>query len=180
MQSERRRFTTDEIARMVEVGILAEDEPVELIAGELIVVSPQGPLHRALAVAAHAVLEKVFGGGFHVQDHSPIQAAPDSLPEPDVAVVRGAVRDYLDRHPSGDDVPLVVEVSVTSHRVDELKARDYAGAGVPVYWQVQVPERRLIVRSEPEGGEYRAIRIHTDVDEVEVAGTTVSVAELLP
>lgn len=176
----RRRFTADEVLRMVEAGILDEDEPIELIDGELITVSPQGPRHRALTVKIHGVLERAFGAGHHVQDHSPIDAGLDSLPEPDVAVVRGEVDALMDRHPAGDDLVLVVEISVTSQRFDRAKAAVYARAEVPEYWQLDEPARRLYVSTDPAGGEYRAVCIYTEGDEVPVAATTVKVEELLP
>ncbi|MBA2321966.1 MAG: Uma2 family endonuclease, partial [Deltaproteobacteria bacterium] len=111
VEQPRRRFSADEVLRMVETGILGEDEPVELLDGELVTVTPQGPMHRALAVVVHDLLRAAFGEGVHVQDHSPIAAEPYSLPEPDVAVIRGAARDFLERHASGADVVLAVEIS---------------------------------------------------------------------
>jgi Uma2 family endonuclease len=180
MQSERRHFTADEVLRMVQAGILAEDEPVELIAGELIVVSPQGPRHRALTVRVHRALEAAFGPGHHVQDHSPIDAGVDGLPEPDVAVVRGDEGAFLERHPAGPDLALVVEISVTSHAFDAAKAEIYARAGVAEYWQIEVPERRLIVRTDPVGSAYRVTRLYLDGDEVEVGERSLPVAALLP
>jgi Uma2 family endonuclease len=180
MNETLRRFTAEEVRRMVDAGILDEDEPVELIDGALIVMSPQGPLHRSLAVVIHDLLHRTFGDGFHVQDHSPVDAGPDSLPEPDVAVVRGAPRDYVARLPTSADVPLVVEVSVTSHRADEQKASDYAAGGFAEYWQVLVPERRLVVRTSPAAREYRSVRIYVDGETVAVAAGAIAVADLLP
>ncbi len=175
----RRRFTADEVARMVEAGILAEDEHLELLDGELFAMSPQGPRHRATTVRLHRRLAEAFGPAFHVQDHSPIAAGPDSLPEPDVAVVRGSEADFADRHPSGADVALVVEVSVTSHALDRAKASVYARAGVAEYWQLDAPGRRLWVSTEPRGGEYRVVRLLRDDEGVPVAGGSVRVADLL-
>lgn len=175
-----RRFTAEEILRMVDAGILSEDEPVELIGGELIVVSPQGPRHRALSVRLHQQLERAFGPGFHVQDHSPIDGGPHDMPEPDVAVVRGEVDDFLDHHPTGDDLAVVVEISVTSQALDRAKAAVYARGGVPLYWQLDVPARRLIVYSEPRDGEYRATRVFVEADDVVIGSTALRVGALLP
>jgi len=178
----RRRFTAEEILRMVAAGILREDEPVELIDGELLEMSPQGPLHRARTVAIHQLLERVFGPGHHVQDHSPVDAGPSSLPEPDVAVVLGEPADYETRHPSGPDVPLVCEISVTSQLDDRAKASTYAAGGFASYWNLDVPARRLTVYTEPRTdlAEYSTIHIYTDRDSLSVAGGVVQVAELLP
>jgi Uma2 family endonuclease len=175
----RRRFTGEEVARMVELGILAEVEPLELIDGELITVSPQGPQHVMLTVRVHRALERAFGRGHFVQDHSPIAAGPDSQPEPDVAVVRGEVEAF-DRLATGADLALVVEVAVTSQKLDRAKLAVYGRANVPEYWLLDVPDRRLYVYTEPAEDGYRTLRIHTDADAVAVAGTTLHVSELLP
>lgn len=100
----RRRFTADEVMRMVETGILREDDPIELIDGELIEMSPQGPLHRSRTVRVRRLLEAAFGTGFHVQDRSPIDAGPSSLPAPDVAVIRTGLGRGRGRHDRGADL----------------------------------------------------------------------------
>jgi hypothetical protein len=181
-ERKRRRFTAEEVLRMVEAGILAEDDPLELIDGELLEMSPQGPIHRARTVRIRQILEAAFGAGHHVQDHSPIDAGPHSLPEPDVAVVRGAVEDFEDRHPGGADLALVVELSVTSQAADRGKARVYARAGVPEYWNLDLVGRRLLVYTEPrpDRGEYRLTRVVLEEERVEVGGSAVAVADLLP
>lgn len=50
---ERRRFTADEFDRMVETGILAEAERVELIDGEIIRMRPNRWESRRMCQPAH-------------------------------------------------------------------------------------------------------------------------------
>lgn len=178
----RRTFTADEVLRMVEAGILREDEPVELIDGELVQMAPQGPLHRARTVVLHRILQDAFGAGHHVQAHSPVDAGPNSLPEPDLAVVRGAPEAFEARHPAGGDVPLVVELSVTSQAEDRAKAHTYAAGGFPVYWNLDLAARRLTVYAEPrpDRAEYAVVRTLTEHDEVEAGGARLRVGDLLP
>lgn len=183
IQTERRHFTADEVERMVEAGILGEDEPLELLEGELIVVTPQNPLHAALTERIRRLVERAHGRGAHARTHSPLAAGPGSLPEPDVGLFRGEVEDYLNRHPTGRDALLVVEIATTSRIVDRAKARVYAQAGVPVYWLVDVPGRRVEVRTEPrETGEYAVTQVLEPPQQVEVPGrgTRIAVASLLP
>ena len=180
-ENERRHFTVDEVLKMVEAGILDDDEHVELLDGELVVMSPQGPAHSALTVELSRRLDRAFGDGFHVRDHSPLHAGEYQLPEPNVIVTRGLPREYMRRHPAGDDVVLVVEIAETSQHRDRRKARIYA-AGVPVYWLVDLAARRIEERTMPDGGEYRTLRVLSEADAVDVPELGVSwpVAELLP
>jgi len=173
-----RLLTAAEVLAMVEAGILSEDERVELIEGRLVTMSPQGPTHSTLTVIVHRLLAQAYGEDFHVKDHSPIDAGPISLPEPDVALVRGEPRDFLKRHPSAEDLLLVVEVAYTTHREARAKTRVYAGAGVPTYWLLDVPGRSLEVFSDPdlERGEYANHSVHADGDAVPLPELTLTLA----
>jgi Uma2 family endonuclease len=180
---ETRRFTAREVLRMVEVGLLAEDEKVELLEGELVVVTPQGPVHSALAAKIRRLLEHLYGDGYHERDHSPVMGLPDSMPEPDVAVVSGEPDDYYDALPSSEDVRLVVEIAVTSGAVDRRKARVYAAAGYQAYWILDVAARRLEVRSGPTGdGDWAETKLLEESAEATAPGTAerVTVRLLLP
>lgn len=178
----RHRFTADELHRMVEAGVLDEDAPIELLDGELVTMSPQGPRHSRLAVVIHDLLARALGPGIHVQDHSPIDAGPWSLPEPDVAVVRGDARALLDRHPRPDELVVVIEISVTSQSVDRAKAELYARAGVARYWNVDVSARTLRDHAEPDPvtAEYRRVTVLGEDDGVALEGSALRVADLLP
>jgi Uma2 family endonuclease len=181
-QSHTRRFSPGEVLRMVETGILREDEPVELLEGRLVIVTPQGPTHAALVGALADRLLLAYGAGYAVREEKPIELA-DSLPEPDVVVVRGSQLDYAARHPGPSDVVLAVEVALTSQRLDRDKARIYARGAVAVLWLLDVPARRLEVRADPQpDGSSRSMCVLGVDDEVELPGLTAAwkVRELLP
>jgi Uma2 family endonuclease len=167
---------------MVEEGILAEDESVELLDGELLVTPPQGPSHAAVVSELGERLRNAYGPSCHVRTQCPLAGASDSLPEPDLAVVRGKPRDDLTDHPTGAHVVLVVEVARTSQAVDRRKVRAYAKIGVSVYWFLDLAARRLEVRADPEGEEYRLTRLFSESESVALPGTSTSwtVASLLP
>jgi len=168
---------------MVAAGILREDEPVELIDGRLIAMPPQGSVHRTLTVVLRRLLESAYGDAVLVQSHSPIDAGPVSMPEPDLAVVRGDPRALLDRHPAGRDTVLAVEIAYSSQAIDRAKASVYARAEVPVYWLLDVPARRLSVYAEPRSGEYALTRVIADDETAplpELADRTLAVADMLP
>jgi Uma2 family endonuclease len=134
--------------RMVDSGVLA-DQPVELVDGLLIHMTPQGSEHAALIqwfiqrFAARADLLRV---------QMPL-AVPAGRPEPDVALANTSARE----HPHTAEV--VVEVMVSAHAEAHAKLPGYADAGVPRAWLVDVPARAVHVFSEPRGREYGAERV---------------------
>ena len=117
-----------------------------------------------------------------MRSQCPLVGATDSLPEPDLAVVRGVPRDYVSAHPTGGDVLLVVEVARTSQAIDRRKVGAYSRMGVPVYWLLDLAARRLEVRSEPDGDEYRSTRLLGEGESVALPGVDASWvgASLLP
>lgn len=148
---ERRRFGVDEMLRMIADGIFGEDERVELVQGEVLTVNPQGPDHASLKDELHARLAAAYAGrDVHILNQRPVRAGARGLPEPDLAVVRSAPRQYLDHHPAGTDLVLVCELAKSSQARDHDKAMDYAAGGVPVYWLVDLVARVVEVHSDPD------------------------------
>jgi len=167
---------------MVDAGILREDEPIELLDGLLVEMTPQGPLHASATSGLADRLRAAYAGRASVREEKPIEASKVSLPEPDIAVVRGASGAYAARHPGGGDTILVVELAMTSQPVDRRKAAIYATAGIPVYWLLDLAGRKLEIRTSPENGTYRSTQILGEADVVTLpdAGLQWSVRELLP
>jgi Uma2 family endonuclease len=145
------RLRVDQYHAMIREGILTEDDPVELLGGWLVVKMPQNPPHRVAVRLTSKALESRVPTNWYIDTQAPMTTA-DSEPEPDIVVVRGDPRHYLDRHPTPQDVALVVEVADTSlQRARVFKKRLYAAAGIPVYWILNLSESRCEVYSEPSG-----------------------------
>ncbi|HKE16390.1 MAG TPA: Uma2 family endonuclease [Kofleriaceae bacterium] len=183
VETAHRRFTTDEVLRMVDAGIIEPDEPLELLEGELVVVTPQGPPHSSRIMALQDFLADAYRGSGALRVQLPLDASPDGLPEPDLAVVRGSAADYAEHHPVGADVILAVEVARTSQDTDRKKARTYARIGIPVYWLLDLTARRLEVSTQPlSEGRYARTALFGPAETVELPllGRVVSVAQLLP
>ncbi|MEO0325247.1 MAG: Uma2 family endonuclease [Myxococcota bacterium] len=175
-----RRLRADEVLRMVEAGLL-EDERVELLDGVLYPVSPQGPEHAASTVWLRELLQARYGRAVCCYDHSSFHLDGVSLPEPDLALVRGSVLDYRGRLPRPGDVVMLVEISQTSQRRDRAKAALYASGAVPVYWRLDLPSATLEVFEAPESGAYTRRRVYGDGDLVPLPerADTLAVSELL-
>jgi Uma2 family endonuclease len=154
-----RRFTLDEYHRLIRVGVLGEDEHVELLEGVIVEMTPQG--------RAHALVVSQLGESFtsarrpdcRVRIQLPLSLEGNSEPEPDLAVVTREEERTAQVHPRA--ALLVVEVSGDSLRKDrQLKGRIYARAGVPEFWVVDVARRTVELYSEPDvdAGRYRTLR----------------------
>jgi Putative restriction endonuclease len=145
------RLSVEQYHAMAAAGILSEDDPVELLEDWLVQKMTKNPPHVVATGLVRRALEQLLPSGWYIAVQDPISVA-DSDPEPALAVVRGDVRDYLDRHPGPKDVALVVEVAETSLKQDrELKQRLYARASITVYWIVNLVEQQIEVYSDPTG-----------------------------
>lgn len=145
------RWTVDRYHTMIQAGILAEDEPVELLDGCLIVKMTKDPPHSKSVGRVRRKLEALLPSGWYLRIQDAITLAT-SEPEPDVVVARGDEDQYGKRHPGPGDVTLVVEVADATLRRDRgLKKRLYAAAGIPVYWIVNLRDARLELYSQPSG-----------------------------
>jgi len=142
------RWTRHEYARLIDHGFLDEDDPIELLDGLLLVKEPQSSPHRTAVGLVAKALERAFGEGWFVQIQSPIGLDARSEPEPDVCVLSGSLRDYVDAHPT--QPALVVEVALSGLRVARgRKAAAYARGGIADYWIVNLVDRTLEVHREP-------------------------------
>lgn len=157
LQAER-RFTATEFDRMAAVGILHEDEHVELLDGKIIVMNAMGTPHiMALTRMNHIVVPAVSHGLFAVQ-RVPILLTDHWKPEPDLLVFRD--RDYGDDPLTAADVLLVAEIGDTSVEQDRTgKIPRYGAAGIPESWLVDLINRRIERHTEPRPGGYRQVHI---------------------
>lgn len=154
-----RRFTVDEYLALGAAGILAKEERVELLDGEIICMAPIGNRHRSSVNWSADLVREPIGRRAMVQVQAPIQLDDFTMPEPDIAVIRRrSVNDLAPVLPP--DVYLVVEVADSSLEFDlgEKLAR-YAAAGIPEVWIANLRAGELVVNTEPEGAIYTNVRV---------------------
>jgi Uma2 family endonuclease len=151
-----RLISVTDYHRMAEVGILAADESVELIAGQIVQKMPKGPAHSALCKRIEKLLERRLEDQVLVRLQDPLHLDSYSEPEPDVAVVHPSENFYADRHPSSSDVYLVIEIADTTIERDlGSKADLYATAGILDYWVLNVAMQQLHIFRDPESQGYQ-------------------------
>jgi Uma2 family endonuclease len=180
-----RRFSVDEYHRMIESGILGENDRVELVDGWIVEMSPIGPPHAWCVSVIAALLHEQLPVGWIVRSQSPITTLT-SEPEPDIVVARGSFKDYRARHPGGDDIGIVIEVADASLPFDrQQKRRQYALANVAEYWIVNLVNRQLEIYRRPQNGDYSDVEVLRagEIATCSVPGlekVSVSATEILP
>jgi Uma2 family endonuclease len=182
------RWTLDDYYRMADMGLF-EGRRVELIEGEVVAKVTQNNPHAAAVTLTQDALRAVFAAGFWIRVQMPLDFAPHSAPEPDVAVVAGTPRGSGPNNPT--TALLVVEVSDTTLAHDRRrKGAVYARAGIADYWIVNLVDRCLEVRRGPvadpaaEGGHrYAETQVFSPADSVSPLAAPqgrIAVADLLP
>lgn len=167
----RRRFTSEEYHRMGEVGLLGEDDRVELIDGEVVEMNPVGGPHISCVVGLTNSLAQAADDRFLVSVQNPIRLRDGREPQPDLSLLRE--RPVAAEGPPGPaNVLLVIEVSDTTLAYDkDIKLPLYAASGIAEAWIVDLNGRKVEVHSEPGADGYRSIRIFGP--EEDVASATV-------
>jgi Uma2 family endonuclease len=145
-----RPITVAEYHRMLEVGILYDREPVELLDGQLIAMPPEGPPHVSTVMALTELFVQRFAGRAMLRPGNPVELDDTSEPQPDVTLVHRHDDWYKSGHPGPADVFLVVEVSMSSLAYDRgQKLRAYARNGIPELWIVDLVHGHVEVHAEP-------------------------------
>ena len=178
----RRRWTRLDYERVVECGGFGPEDRIELLDGELWEMSPQGSRHAATYALVLDAVREAFGAGYHVRPQLPIALDEISEPKPDLAVIHGSPRDYLNGHPSV--ALLLVEVSQSTLSYDRgRKLAAYARNGIPEYWIIDLTVEKVEVYREPSGAAYLSKTVvgHGDtLEPLHAAGAVISVDDLLP
>jgi Uma2 family endonuclease len=147
------KWSVDDYHRMVEAGIL-RGRHLELLAGEIVEMSPETPIYYSTAKRGAKYLEELLSGKADVRFNGPITLS-DSEPEPDIAIVQLPESSYSDRHPTPRDIFWIMEVANTSLNKDlKIKAAIYAMAEIQEYWVLNLAAKQMIVFRNPQNGKY--------------------------
>lgn len=133
--------------QMYDLGFF-QGRRVELIEGEIVEMAPMKSPHAVAVQLLNEVLRKIFSRGHFVTVQMPIRLDEGNEPEPDLAVIKGKIRDFSDAHPTRAE--LIVEVSDSTLRFDRgKKAKVYAQFQIEDYWILNLKDRTLEVYRKP-------------------------------
>ena len=164
----RHKLDVHDYERMALVGILGEQDRVELICGEVMDMAPIGQSHEGSVNVLTQALVMACQGKAIVSVQNSLRLNRWSVPQPDFAVFRYRDDFYLEgRRPTPADALLLIEVADSSLRYDrEVKLPLYAAAGIPEYWIVNLQERVVEAYSQPDGNGYAEEAMHQGGDQV--------------
>jgi Uma2 family endonuclease len=176
----RRAFTVIEIRRMVEAGIIAEDENIELIEGEIVPMSPKGNQHEVLKSALNRILAKHAPDDLRLAVETSVYLDDRSFIEPDLCLYP---KRLLPEDVRGPDLLLTIEVAGSSLGYDKgLKGKLYARHGVRELWVIDAATRVTWVHKKPDlQGSWGEIDEHPGDQKLSVAavpGLTITLADL--
>lgn len=158
--SARKKFCTDEVYKMMEIGILPEESGWELINGEIIHRMSIGSKHAGTIKRLSEILRDLTREEAIISVQDPIHLDDYNEPEPDIALLKRRDDFYTKSHPLPPDVLLLIEVSDSTLKYDrEVKKTLYAKAEILEFWLINLTENTIECHSSPKNGSYRLVKI---------------------
>jgi Uma2 family endonuclease len=157
----RRAFTVDEIGRMIEVGVIGEDERFELIEGEIVMLAAEGVAHERIKSGLNIAVVRALPHDLTVGVAVTLRLTDTVMLEPDIAVFpkelfKKSSEGFAQLDPG--EAQLVIEVSASSLTYDKgLKARLYARHRVREFWVVDANTHTTWVHTGPNGDAWSSI-----------------------
>lgn len=149
------KWTTDRYHDAIDAGLF-DDQPVELLQGDIVVMVPEREPHACYSSDAADYLRRLVGGRASVRETKPVTLPNNSEPVPDIAIVQPPLRRYLNHHPYPADVFWLIEYSNTTLAIDLGKKKQiYAETGIKEYWVSDLRNSQLKVFRDLAEGCYR-------------------------
>lgn len=152
-----RLFTTEDVFRMVQAGVLAENENIELIDGEIVVMAAKKNAHEIVKSALIEQLVRSMPTDMRLGVETTLYLTERLFVEPDLMLYP---RRLQPESLTGTDIALLIEVADESHAYDlGVKAGIYAQHGVADYWVIDAVARRAVIHRRPSDDGYRSIEV---------------------
>jgi len=154
------RFTVAEYQRLGEVGIIGEEDRVELIDGEILDMGDIGRSHAAHVAWLTTLIARKSEETMIVSVQNPLQLGERYQPQPDLMLLREHADRYKSALPTAEDVLLLVEVADSSLDYDQrIKLAVYARAGVTEVWIVNLDADQVEIYTQPQEAAYTTTRV---------------------
>jgi Uma2 family endonuclease len=179
-----RLFTAEEYQRLAEIGILDEDERVELIEGRIVQMPAKNTRHTTATTRANRYFNRLFGERVIIRVQDPILLNDFSEPEPDIVLAAPPDERYLEHHPTPKDIFLVLEIADSSLAYDrDVKCPLFARNGIVQFCLLNVRDRELEDYRNPGPDGYRSKQTYLESQSFNLVAfpkVSVRVKDLLP
>ncbi|MBP0021845.1 MAG: Uma2 family endonuclease [Cyanobacteria bacterium SBLK] len=156
------QWTIERYHQAIEAGIFAHDS-VELLEGEIVVMSPEREPHAYFNTSVADNLRRLLGDLVQIRDAKPIILPNNSEPVPDITIARPLGLVYLEHHPYPEDIFWLIEFANTALTKDLGRKKDiYSNAGIPEYWVVDLKNLQLKVFRDLNNNHYETELTLTD------------------
>lgn len=167
VELKQRLLSVSEYHKMMDAGIFAEDDRLELINGQIVYMSPIGSFHAAMVRKLDDLLHSTLRNDALISAQNPVSIPDFSEPEPDIAILKRREDYYAGGHPEPQDILLIIEVADSSLESDRnTKLPLYALAGIPAYWIINLLDQQIEMYHTPAGNIYKVREIATMKDRV--------------
>ena len=163
------RFSVADYYKMAEAGVLRPDARVELLEGRIVDMSPIGPMHGGILILlTEHFTSAIRRERWSISVQGALRVDDFSEPQPDLLILKPGPDNYRRRHPTPEDVLLLIEVSDSSLAQDRsIKLPIYGRAGVLEVWIINLVEEVIEVYREPNFSGYSSRTV------LEIADTAV-------
>lgn len=153
----RRAFTVKDVERMAEVGLIGDDERIELLGGEIVPMSPKGIRHELLKAALLRHWYRSAPESLRLIPETTFRLGADTFLEPDILVFRKTSPLSGLR---AETALLAVEIAESSLGYDlGTKATIYARFGLPELWVIDAVRLLTHVHTAPGPTSYRIVTV---------------------
>ncbi|TYQ26882.1 Uma2 family endonuclease [Pseudanabaena sp. UWO311] len=153
------KFTVQQYELMLEAGVFAESDRLELINGEIRVMSPIGRKHAACVAKTSRAFQIKLGNQAFIWTQNPIRLGDHSEPQPDLAILKWRDDFYAEALPTSDDILLIIEVADSTLAYDrDVKNTLYAANGIPEMWLFDVNKKVVEGYSQPSVSGYKRMQ----------------------
>jgi Uma2 family endonuclease len=156
----RRAFTVEDISRMMDAGVIRQDERFELVEGDIVTMPAEGIARERIKSALTVAISRALPDHLTIAVEATLRLSDTIMLEPDAAVFPKSLFQkstsfvHLDR----GEAHLIIEVAASSLAYDkDLKARLYARHGVREFWVIDANSRSTWVHTGPSGDEWLSI-----------------------
>ena len=151
-----RLITVAEYDKMIEAGIYTENDPIELLNGEIIEKMPKGPKHVYYNEKIADLFKAKLGDSVDVRSQNPIILDNLSEPEPDIVLAKPPRETYFENHPTSADILLIMEISDSTLEYDRTnKASAYSRNNIRQYLVLNVQNETVEDYREPGADGYQ-------------------------